>query len=66
MKKIVQMKAENSKNFVYKRKSDGTLATRFSHVKDVVHGSAVNTYRLQKMKDSHLPVEIWNDQEEED
>ena len=60
------MKSEKSKTFVYKRKNDGSLATRYSRVKDAVHGSAVNTYRLQKMKDSHLPVEIWNDQEEED
>ena len=51
---------------MYKWKSDGTLATRFSRVKDVLHGSAVKTYRLQKIKDSHLPFEIWNDQEEED
>ena len=64
--KIVKMKAEKSKSFVYKRKNDGSLATRFSRIKDAEHGTAVNSYKSQKMKESHLPVELWLDQEEEE
>ena len=45
------MKSEKSKTFVYKKKNDGSLATRYSHIKDAVHGSAVTSYRSKKLKD---------------
>ena len=60
------MKADKSKSFVYKRKNDGSLATRFSRIKDAEQEIAANSYRSRKLKESHLPVELWLDQDEED
>ena len=65
-KKIVKVRTENNKGFLLKRKSDRTPATRFSRLKGGVEGSSVMTYRNQEMKKAHLPLDVWNEQKEED
>ena len=64
--KIFKVRTENNKGVLLKQKSDGTPATRFSRLKGGVEGSSVTTYRNQKMKEAHLPLDVWNEQKEED
>ena len=64
--KLVKVRTENNKGFLLKRKSDGTPAMRFSRLKGGVEGSSVMMYKNQKMKEAHLPLDIWNEQKEED
>ena len=46
-----------------KQGKDGKPRTR---LKGGVEGSSVMTYRNQKMKEAHLPLDVWNEQKEED
>ena len=48
-----------SKEYVYKKKSSGQLATRASLLVDQVEGAAVATFRWLEEERAHVPIEMW-------
>ena len=47
------------KEYLYKQKPSGALATHFSRLADVNDGSSIKTYRNKQVEKAHLPVSIW-------
>ena len=56
--KIYEMK---SREFVYRMKPSGQLATYFTQLKNHVEGAAVDTHRKIEVEKAHLPTSLWND-----
>ena len=51
----------NMKNreFVYRKKPTGCLATYFPRLCNHVEGAAVDTLRRQEVERAHMPVSLW-------
>ena len=47
------------REYIYKRKESGALATHFKHLADPDEGSSVKTYRKQQCDRAHLPLKLW-------
>ena len=54
-----QIYEKNKRNYVFKRKPSGRLATYFKQLRDHVEGSAVDTHRRIEAEKAHLPTSIW-------
>ena len=48
-------------NYLYKKKPDGSFATRISRLKDLEHGCTITNYRNRQVDKSHLPVDLWTE-----
>ena len=55
-----QIYEKNKRNYVFKRKPSGHLATYFTRLRNNVEGSAVDTHRRLEAEKAHLPTSIWN------
>ena len=55
--KIYEMK---KREFVYKVKPSGQLATYFTKLKNHEEGAAVDTHRTIEVEKAHLPTNLWN------
>ena len=55
-----QIYEKKKRNYVFKRKPSGRLATYFTRLRDNVEGSAVDTHRRLEAEKAHLPTSIWN------
>ena len=59
-KTIDKMFHMKKREYIYRRKESGELASHFSYLADVEQGSAVKTFRKQQQEKARLPVDIWN------
>ena len=50
---------KKNKNYVYKRKPSGRLATYYTQLRDHVEGSAVDTHRRLEAEKARLPTGLW-------
>ena len=55
-----QIYEKKKRNYVFKRKPSGHLATYFTRLRNNVEGSAVDTHRRLEAEKAHLPTSIWN------
>lgn len=50
---------KTKRNYVFKRKPCGRLATYFTQLNNHVEGAAVDTHRRQEAEKAHLPISLW-------
>ena len=48
-----------NREFVYRKKPTGRLATYFPRLRNHVEGAAVDTHRRLEVERAHLPVSLW-------
>lgn len=54
--KVYEMKR---REFVFRLKPSGQLATYFTQLKNHVEGAAVDTHRMLEVEKAHLPTTLW-------